>query len=89
MPTLGGGCRVIEPNEGQISWEGTRRRRWTVGAAIVAARDIEQSVSQFDKGLSPGQVNPTSEEVHYVSAGSGTCYVDGFGYKVRLAPRFT
>tara|TARA_B100000745_G_scaffold56822_3_gene33699 strand:- start:128 stop:796 length:669 start_codon:yes stop_codon:yes gene_type:complete len=55
-----------------------------VGAAVVAARDIEQSVSQFDKGLSPGQVNPTSEEVHYVSAGSGTCYVDGYGYQVKI-----
>ncbi len=83
MPELGSGCRVIDPDEGQISHEGTRRRRRTVGAAI-AARDIEQSVSRFDRGLSPGQLNPTSEEVHFVSAGTGTCFVDGHRYDVEV-----
>jgi mannose-6-phosphate isomerase-like protein (cupin superfamily) len=83
MPELGSGCRVIEPEEGHVSQEGTRHRRRTVGAAI-AARDIEQSVSQFDQGLSPCQVNPSSEEVHYVSAGSGACYIDGHRYDIEV-----
>ncbi|MAM84940.1 MAG: hypothetical protein CL489_04580 [Acidobacteria bacterium] len=83
MPELGGGCRVVETHEGQVSQERTRRRRRTVGA-VIAARNIEQSVSRFDRGLSAGQVNPTSEEVHYVSAGLGACYLDGYRYNVEI-----
>ena len=79
MAELGGGCRVIGAAEGAIHHEGTRTRRRTVGAA-VQARDIEQSLSRFDQGLSPGQVNPTSEEVHYVVAGSGASFIDGHRY---------
>ena len=81
MGQLGGGCRVIGKNDGKLYQEGTRTRRRTIGSTINA-RDIEQSVSHFDQGLSPGQVNPTSEEVHFTVAGSGACYINGHRYEL-------
>ena len=81
MGQLGGGCRVIGVNDGKLYQEGTRTRRRTIGSTINA-RDIEQSVSHFDQGLSPGQVNPTSEEVHFTVAGSGACYINGHRYEL-------
>ena len=83
MAELGGGCRVLGASEGKMHHEGIRTRRRTVGAAMQA-RDIEQSVSRFDRGLSPGQVNPTSEEVHFVVAGTGAGYVDGHRYDLEV-----
>jgi mannose-6-phosphate isomerase-like protein (cupin superfamily) len=87
MVELSGGCRVVEPGEGALARIGTRRRRETVGPAIKA-RDIVQSVSDFDAGLSAGDVNPAAEEVHYVLAGRGTCYIDGHPYPLEPGAAF-
>jgi mannose-6-phosphate isomerase-like protein (cupin superfamily) len=84
---LGGGCRVIGPEEGAVTRAGTRERRDTVGRAIDA-RDIAQAVSAFARGLSPGHVNPAGEEVHYVLGGSGTAYIDGYPYALEPGAAF-
>jgi len=81
MQVLGGGCRVIEPDEGHWQEHGTRSWRETIGAAI-RARDITQTLSRFGPGLSAGHCNPASEQVHYVLEGEGACYIDGFRYAI-------
>jgi mannose-6-phosphate isomerase-like protein (cupin superfamily) len=48
----------------------------------MGARDIAQFVSVYSQGLSPSRRNLRAEEVLYVIAGSGLCYIDGHGYPV-------
>lgn len=79
MKRLSEGCCVIDPDEAEWKVEGTRRYRVPISSRIGAQR-IAQMVSRFGSGLSPGWVNPGSDEVHYVVAGGGECYIDGFSY---------
>ncbi|HJQ25319.1 MAG TPA: cupin domain-containing protein [Blastocatellia bacterium] len=82
MERLHGGAAVIS-DEGYIHAEGTRRYRVPVSKAM-GARDIAQTVSRYDEGLSQAWRNPVAEEVLYVAAGEGACLIDGHRY--RLAP---
>lgn len=77
MKRLAGGSSVIEPHEGDWKIEGLWRFRTPISARMGAER-IAQIESRYSPGLSPGRVNPGSEEVHYVVTGRGQCFVDGF-----------
>ena len=79
MKHLAEGCCVVEPEEGDWRIEGTRRYRVPISSRM-GAQHIAQIVSRFGRGCSKGWVNPGSEEVHYVVAGEGQCYIDGFSY---------
>lgn len=81
MIELGGGCRVIGPEDGKVAREGNRRWRQTIGQ-FIQARDIAQVESLVNAGVTDGRINPTSEEVHFVLEGAGTCYIDGYAYAV-------
>ena len=81
MIELGGGCLVIFSHDASTLREGTRESRTIIGVH-VRAHDIAQTESFFDRGISPGRLNPSSEEVHYVLEGAGACYIDGYCYPV-------
>ncbi|MFL6213100.1 MAG: cupin domain-containing protein [Blastocatellia bacterium] len=78
MEILHGGAAVIS-DEGYTHDEGTRRYRIPISKAM-GARDIAQTVSLYDEGLSPARRNPTAEEVLYVVSGEGVCLIDGHRY---------
>ena len=78
METLSGGAAVIS-DEAYTHHEGTRRYRIPISKAM-GARDIAQTVSLYDEGLSPARRNPTAEEVLYVASGEGACLIDGHRY---------
>ena len=82
MKILDQGCRVISPNDGEWIAEGTRRFRTPINRAN-GSRDIAQTISQYERGLAPVRCNPASEEVLYVFAGAGRCWVDDQIYEVR------
>ena len=81
MHVLSGGCSVIEPHEGEWRFEGAWRFRTPISTRM-GAKCLAQTESRYATGLSPGRRNPSSDEVHYVVAGSGQCFIDGFGYPV-------
>jgi len=78
MERLHGGAAVIS-GEDYMHSEGTRRYRTPISKAM-GARDIAQTVSLYDEGLSPARRNPTAEEVLYVAGGEGVCLIDGHRY---------
>ena len=82
MKTLAGGCRVYEPGDGALTTRGTWTSR-TVMSKRTGAPLITQTINDYATGASPSTVNPHSEEVHYVTAGSGVCRVRGMPYAVR------
>ncbi|HKP13131.1 MAG TPA: cupin domain-containing protein [Blastocatellia bacterium] len=82
MEILHGGAAVVSDGD-YTRGEGTRRYRVPISKAM-GARDIAQTVSLYDEGLSPARRNPTAEEVLYVARGEGTCLIDGHRYP--LAP---
>jgi len=80
MKILSGGAAVIERGE-LIGAEGTRRYRVPISRAM-GSRDIAQFVSTYSEGVSSARRNPVGEEVIYVLAGSGTCFIDGYSYSL-------
>src|SRR5205085_8539357 len=68
-------------NEGYTHSEGAWRYRVPI-SKTMGARDIAQTVSLYDKGLSPARRNPTAEEVLYVVSGEGACLIDGHRYRL-------
>ena len=80
MDILHGGAAVIS-GESYVHVEGTRRYRTPI-SQVMGARDIAQTVSLYDKGLSPARRNPTAEEVLYVASGEGACLIDGHRYSL-------
>ena len=82
MKVLAGGCRVFDPEEGQVSVRGTWTAR-TVISRESGAKLITQSVDEYSIGTSPARVNPAAEEVMYVVAGVGQCRIDGRVYPIR------
>jgi mannose-6-phosphate isomerase-like protein (cupin superfamily) len=82
MKVLSGGCRVFDPEEGQVSVRGPWTAR-TVISRQSGAKLITQSVDEYSVGTSPTRVNPTSEEVMYVAAGVGQCRIDGHVHSLR------
>ncbi len=81
MKILAQGCRVTDPDNGEWLTEGTRRYRSPINRAN-GARDISQSISLFNRGLSAARRNSQSEEVLYVVKGEAVCIIDGFTYNV-------
>jgi mannose-6-phosphate isomerase-like protein (cupin superfamily) len=82
MKILAGGCRVYAPEDGQVSKNGN----WTSRAVIcraTGAKQVTQSVNDYQEGRSPAVVNPTAEEVLYVASGVGVCWIDGSAYDLR------
>jgi mannose-6-phosphate isomerase-like protein (cupin superfamily) len=80
MQISSSGVAVIEAGE-LTQREGTRRYRTPISRAM-GARDITQYVSRYSEGVSSARRNPVGEEVIYVIRGSGTCYIDGYGYSI-------
>jgi len=78
---LSQGCRVISPNYGETFNEGTREYRTPVGQKH-GSQYVSQSISRYSRGRSVGRRNAQSEEVLYVTSGSGVCYVDGHQYQI-------
>src|SRR6266571_8372631 len=74
------GVAVIEAGE-LTEREGTRRYRVPILRAM-GSRDIAQFVSTYAEGISAARRNPVGEEVLYIIKGSGTCYIDGYGYSI-------
>jgi mannose-6-phosphate isomerase-like protein (cupin superfamily) len=74
------GAAVIEAGE-LTQREGTRQYRVPISRA-TGARDIAQFVSAYSEGISAARRNPVGEEVIYIMKGSGTCYIDGYGYSI-------
>ena len=82
MERLHGGAAVIS-DEDYTHSEGTRRSRTPISKAM-GARDIAQTVSLYDEGLSPARRNPLAEEVLYVASGEGACLIDGHRYQLAV-----
>jgi mannose-6-phosphate isomerase-like protein (cupin superfamily) len=80
MEILHGGAAVIS-DEDYTHGEGTRRFRIPVSKAM-GARDIAQTVSLYEEGLSTARRNPSAEEVLYVASGEGACWIDGHRYRL-------
>jgi mannose-6-phosphate isomerase-like protein (cupin superfamily) len=82
MKVFGGGCRVYDPQDGEVTTRGT----WTARSIISrssGAKQISQAVNHYAPGDAPAVVNPSSEEVLYVVSGEGTCCIQGFSYPLR------
>ena len=82
MKVFGGGCRVYDPEDGDVSTHGTWAARSIISKSS-GAKQITQAVSHYAPGDAPALVNPNSEEVLYVVSGEGTCYINGFSYALR------
>jgi mannose-6-phosphate isomerase-like protein (cupin superfamily) len=79
---LAGGCRVYSPEDGQTSTLGVWAERKVISRTNGAER-ITQTVSDYVPGISPAVVNPHAEEVLYVAAGAGVCYINGSLFSLR------
>jgi mannose-6-phosphate isomerase-like protein (cupin superfamily) len=82
MKVLAGGCRVYSADDGAVTARGNWTSR-TVMSRSTGAPLITQTINDYEPGVSAATVNPTGEEVHYIAAGTGVCYVDGYRYDVR------
>jgi mannose-6-phosphate isomerase-like protein (cupin superfamily) len=82
MRVFDGGCRVYDPEDGEVSTHGT----WSARSIISkrsGAKQISQTVNDYAPGDAPAVVNPNSEEVLYVVSGEGACCIQGFSYALR------
>lgn len=79
MKRLAAGCCVIDPDEGKWQKDANRRYRVPISGGM-GAKLLAQTVSRYTPGVTPGRMNPSSEEVHYVVSGRGACFIDGFVY---------
>ncbi len=82
MIILAGGCRVYSGDDGAVASRGNWTSR-TVMSRSTGAPLITQTINEYGPGISPATLNPTGEEVHYVAAGAGVCYIGGYRYDVR------
>jgi mannose-6-phosphate isomerase-like protein (cupin superfamily) len=82
MIILAGGCRVYDADDGAVASRGNWTSR-TVMSRSTGAPLITQTINEYGPGISAATLNPASEEVHYVAAGTGTCHIDGYQYDVR------
>ncbi len=82
MNILAQGCRVISPDNDDWFIAGTQRYRTPINRQH-GARDIAQTISQYERGVAPARRNATSEEVLYVFSGYGICWIDGIAYDIR------
>lgn len=82
MTDLAGTATVIPAGE-LARIDGSRRYRVPISKAM-GARDIEQTISVYSRGVSPARRNPVGEEVLFVVRGEASCYIDGHRYA--LAP---
>jgi mannose-6-phosphate isomerase-like protein (cupin superfamily) len=82
MKLLSGGCRVFEPDDGEAGSAGNWKWRKVICRASGADR-ITQSVSEIGPGRTATAINPGAEEVLYIAAGEGVCYINGFPYDLR------
>jgi mannose-6-phosphate isomerase-like protein (cupin superfamily) len=78
---LAQGCRVVAPNDGETLNEGTRQYRTPVGQKH-GSQYVSQSISSYGHGKSVTLRNAQSEEVLYITTGSGICFVDGHPYEI-------
>ena len=81
MKILAGGCRVYDAEDGNVAQAGSWTARSVISTAS-GAKQITQAVNDYARGISPGVVNPNSEEVLYVASGEGVCRINGFAYPV-------
>jgi mannose-6-phosphate isomerase-like protein (cupin superfamily) len=82
MNILAGGCRVYGADDGAVASRGNWTSR-TVMSRSTGAPLITQTINEYTLGISAATLNPASEEVHYVVAGAGMCYIDGYRYDVQ------
>src|SRR5579871_6325839 len=82
MKELAYGCRVYDPNEGDIVTAGAWTER-TLVSPKTAPSGITQTINDYKAGSSPATLNPVAEETLYVVDGTGTCWIDGFRYPLR------
>lgn len=81
------GCRITDPDEGEVVEEGTRHFRRPVSRRTGAVH-IAQTVSVYTLGQAPARVNPHSDEVHYVAAGNGWVRINGARYELNAGTAF-
>jgi mannose-6-phosphate isomerase-like protein (cupin superfamily) len=82
MKILAGGCRVYAPEDGEVSKNGNWTAR-TVICRSTGAKQVTQSVNDYEVGRSQAVVNPNAEEVLYVASGVGVCWIDGVAHGLR------
>lgn len=82
MKILDGGCKVYSPEDGKVSTIGSWTSREVICRA-TGAKQVTQSVNDYQAGRSPEVVNPNAEEVLYVATGVGVCWIDGASYDLR------
>lgn len=81
MKVLAGGCRLLDPQDGDVATRGNWTSISRIGKA-TGAKQVSQAVNRYAIGRSAGVRNPSAEEVLYVAAGEGVCYINGFAYPV-------
>ena len=81
MKVLAGGCRLFDPEDGDLAVRGNWTAISRIGKA-TGAKQVSQTVNRYARGRSASVRNPSGEEVLYVVAGEGVCYIDGFAYPV-------
>ncbi len=79
MKVLAGGCRLFDPEDGDVTGRGPWTSVFRIGKA-TGAKHVSQTINRYATGRSATVVNPSSEEVLYVIEGEGVCYIDGFSY---------
>jgi mannose-6-phosphate isomerase-like protein (cupin superfamily) len=79
MRILAGGCRVFTPNDEASRQEGNRTYRMPI-CKKNGAKELAQTVAEYESGRSPARLNPNAEEVLYVVSGRGACSISGFDY---------
>ena len=79
MKVLAGGARVFVPSDGEAVVEGSRTYRTPVSKRN-GAKLLAQTIGSYAVGRASARANPNAEEVLYVVAGRGTCFIGGFGY---------
>ncbi|MBX3280677.1 MAG: cupin domain-containing protein [Acidobacteria bacterium] len=87
MQAFANGCRVTDPDEGEVVEEGTRRYRRPVSRCAGAVH-IAQTISVYARGQSPARVNPHGDEVQYVAAGNGWVRINGARYELSAGTAF-
>ena len=91
MRVFTNGCRVTPAGDAEVIGEEQRegcRRFCRPISRANGAREIAQTVSVYRGGRAPARLNPRGDEVHYVVAGEGLCWIDGGRHELKTGTAF-
>jgi mannose-6-phosphate isomerase-like protein (cupin superfamily) len=79
MRVLAGGARVFGADDGAGAADARSR---TPICRQSGARQLAQTIREYDRGRGAGRAHSAAEEVLYVVKGRGACHIAGFKYPI-------